>query len=230
MKRFHYYTPIFLQKVIYIFFYPFYVFFMHLEIKNKEHFRGLKGPIIIASNHTSELDPTVIPLVLDFFSELAPIYSVTNPISRFKEDDFGWRKHIYGKIFFSLLGGYPIYRGDKDYKKSLVNHIELLKENKTVCIFPEGKYTVDRAFGEAHGGLAFMAFETGAIIVPISINTLYNIKLRDIFLRRKKVILTVLPPVNIKDIISGQPSSEDFKKSSQIILDKIFESIKTYNS
>lgn len=78
MRRIHYYTPIILQKIGYILFFLIYKLFVSIEIRGKEHLTSLSEPIIIATNHTSELDATAIPLVLPFFSKFFPIYFVTN--------------------------------------------------------------------------------------------------------------------------------------------------------
>ena len=224
MKRFKYYIPLFIQSLFFIFFLPIYKFFIHLEINGKENIDKVKGPIIIASNHTSELDPTVIPLITAFFSEKLPVYSVIYPIIRYKQEDFGWRRYIYTGMFFELLGGYPLKSGSKDYEKSLDNHIQLLNQGKTVCIFPEGRYTTDGKMSPARGGLAYLAFKTKAVVVPIAINTFYGLSIKDFILRRRKVIVTVLDPINSDEIVESiNPSVEDFRLGSQKVLDKISE-------
>ena len=224
MKRFFYYIPLFIQSLFFIFFLPIYKFFIHLEIKGKENLDNIDGPIIIASNHTSELDPTVIPLITAFFSKKLPIYSVIYPIHRYKQEDFGWRRYLYSGMFFELLGGYPTNSGNKDYEKSLDNHIQLLKQGKTVCIFPEGRYTKDGKISPARGGLGYLAFKTKAIVVPIAINTFYGLSAKDFIFRRKKVVVTVLKPMNSEEVIGNiDPSVEDFRMGSQKVLDKISE-------
>src|SRR6185369_10086479 len=101
MKRYNYYTPVLLQKIGYIVFFILYKVFLRIEIKGREHLKSIHGPIIIASNHTSELDPTVLPLVLSFFSAFYPLYFVANPVEKYKT--FGWRSYIYGGKFFNML-------------------------------------------------------------------------------------------------------------------------------
>jgi 1-acyl-sn-glycerol-3-phosphate acyltransferase len=82
---------------------------LRLEIIGTENLKEIKGPIIIAPNHTSELDPTVIPLIFPFLSLKLPIYSVIYPIEKYKTKDWKWKRFIYGKLFFNLLGGYSTY-------------------------------------------------------------------------------------------------------------------------
>lgn len=224
MNNYYYAIPRFIQSLFFVFYLPIYKFFVHLEIEGKENMKDLEGPIIIASNHTSELDPTVIPLITNFYSKQLPIYSVIYPIEKYEDSSFGWRRFVYKEWFFKLLGGYPTFSGFKDYETSLEHHINLLNLCRTVCIFPEGKCTTDGKLSPARGGLGFLAYETEAVIVPIVINTFYNIKFLEFILRKRKVTIKILKPIKYSEMIfSEEPEVEDFKHASQIILDKIGE-------
>lgn len=230
MKKFYYYTPLFIQSLFFIFFLPLYKFFIHLEIRGKENIKYLTGPIILASNHTHEIDPTVIPLITHFLSSKLPIYSVIHPIDKYNNLDFGWRRHIYKEFFFKILGGYPIYPGSRDYEQSLQNHVTLLKNKKTVCIFPEGRCTTDGNLGKAHGGMGYLAYKTNATVVPLAINTFYGLSWRNFLLRRKKVIVTVLQPISSQDLINSfNPQISDFQKAGDLVLEKIRKVIKADN-
>ncbi len=221
-RRFQYYIPLVIQSSFFLFFLPIYKFFVHLEIKGKENLKNLKGPMIIAPNHTHELDPTVIPLITSIFSPQLPIYSVIYPIEKYNDSSFGWRRYIYKELFFEVLGGYPTYSGFHNYELSLENHIELLTQNKTVCIFPEGKCTLDGSVSQAHGGLAFLAFRTRATVVPLAIDTFYNISWLEFIFRKRKIVVTVLPPILSSELISSQnPQVEDFHKAGEGVLGKI---------
>jgi 1-acyl-sn-glycerol-3-phosphate acyltransferase len=232
MKKFKYYTPLVLQKIGYVLFFPIYKIFVRIEIRGRENLRGLSGPIILAGNHTSELDATIMPLVLPLFSKLFPIYFVSNPTEKFKT--FGWRKFFYGGTFFNMLGAYPIFSGRKNYAISLHSHIKLLRKGKTICIFPEGKRTKDGKLNPAHGGLGYLAYVTGAAVVPIAIDTFFNTTPRDFFLCRRKVTVTVCKPISARKIFNGpaisasgrqikNPCVATFRAASQTALDKIGE-------
>ena len=222
MKKFKYYAPLALQKFGYAIFFLVYKFFVQIEVKGRENLCGFNGPIILASNHTSELDATALPLALPFFSKLFPVYFVANPTEKFKT--FGWRSYFYGGVFFNMLGGYPIHSGQKNYAISLDNHIKLLRKGRTVCIFPEGKRTLDGKLNPAHGGLGYLAYVTGATVVPIAIDTFFNISAQDFFLCRRKVMLTICKPIPANKIISPQiknPCVSDFRSGAQMVLDRI---------
>lgn len=214
-----------MQKIGYTIFFVFHKIFIKIEIEGKENLTKLCRPVILAANHTSELDPTAIPLVLPFFSYLFPIYFVTNPTEKFKT--FGWRSYIYGGKFFECLGGYPVYSGNRDYAVALEDHKLLLDLGRTVCIFPEGKRTPDGNLSPARGGLGYLIYSTNAMVIPISINTFYGISFWDYFTGKRKVTLKVGAPILKSQLFStDNPSVEDFRGASQKVLNKIGEGMK----
>lgn len=198
---------------------------MSIEIRGRENIKNVKGPIILAPNHTSELDVTAIPQVLPFFSTFFPIYYVTNPDDEYKS--FGWRSYIYGGCFFNMLGGYSVHSGHKNYAKSLENHIKILKKGYTLCIFPEGKRTLDNHMNPARGGLGFLVYTTGATVVPIAIDTFFNMSVVEFFTRKRKVIISILKPMTALEVMPIQapdvPTVEEFRGAGQKVLDKIKE-------
>jgi 1-acyl-sn-glycerol-3-phosphate acyltransferase len=219
-RRFKYYIPIIMQKIGYIVFYPLQKFFVHLEIVGRENLENIKGPIILAANHTSELDTVTIHMVFPFFSRFYPIYYITNPTDKY--NTYGWRSYFYGEVLFQAFGGYAVHSGFKDYGISLEDHIELLERGHTIQIYPEGKMTKDGKLNPARGGLGYMVYKTGATVVPIAINTFYNMSWREYLFRKRKVTLTILKPLTENEIATAlEPMVEDYRRTGQIVLDKI---------
>ena len=220
MKRYHYLSPIILQKIGYIVFYIFHKLFVRIEFRGQENLKGLKKPIIFAGNHTSELDVTAMSLLFPFFSSFFPIYYVAATSEVFKT--FGWRNYIYGGIFFNLLGGYCVYSGHKNYAISLEDHMRLLGNGNSLFIFPEGKRTLDGELSPARGGLGYMVHTTGVSVVPVAINTFYKITFWQYFTRKRKVVITILPVMKKEELITASnPTVEDFRASGQKVLDRI---------
>ena len=219
-KTIHYFVPLVLQKIGSYIFFIFYKIFLRLEIVGREKFKNLKGPVILSANHTSELDVTALPLVLPFFSPLQPVYFVMQPKRRMQ--NFGWRNYLYGSGFLTLLGGCDIHSGYRNYAISLHKHTKLLRQGRTVCIFPEGKRTHDGSFSPAHGGLGYLAYASRATIVPIAIDTFYNLSWREFLTRKRKVTLKVGDPISPSNImqLDRAPAVEDFKHAAQSLLDK----------
>lgn len=224
----YYYIPTVLQKIGYVLFFLSHHFFVHLEIKGKENFKNINGPIILAPNHTSELDVTIIPLLFPFFSKFFPIYFTTNSKEKYRKSlRFGWRSFFYGGVIFDLLGGSQIYSGYKNYSISLKNHTHHLKRGNTVCIFPEGSISLDGKLSRGHGGVGYLVHTTKAPVFPIAINTFYEMSWKKYFSRKDKVTITICPPMYKKDLIfTTAPKVEDFQLASRMVLEKISEVLK----
>ncbi len=220
-----YLIPIVMQKVGFAVFYILHKTFVRIKIEGRDNLAGLKGqgrPVIIAANHTSELDVTASPLVLGFISPLYPLYYITAPKDVF--NSFGWRNYIYGGIFFNILGGYPIRSGFKDYETSLETFIDLLDQRQTVFIFPEGKRTQDGKIGNSRGGLGFLVYETGATVVPVAINTFFDMAWWKYFGFQRRVKITILKPVLAEELaVVDDPGVEDYRGATHKVMEKIAE-------
>lgn len=209
-----------MQKIGYVVFYILHKTFVKIEIKGKENLLNIKNPVILASNHTSELDVTAIPLIFPFFSTFLPTYFVANPMEKY--NNFGWRSYIYGAVFFNMLGAYSVHSGYKDYEISLEDHIDLLEMGRTVFIFPEGKRTGDGYLNPGRGGLGYLVYTTRATVVPIAINTFHDITWKKYFGRKRKVVLTILKPIKADEIATVlDPVVKDYQYTSQMVLDRI---------
>ena len=225
MKHFQYYTPIVLQKIGYVFFFILYKTFVQIQIVGSEHIEeSLQSgnSIILASNHTSELDVTALPLVLSFFSSAYPIYFVSNMTQKYKT--FGWRSYFYGGFFFNMLGGYAVHSGSNDYGIALEDHVKLLTQERprTLWIAPEGKRTRNGNMNPARGGLGYLVHTTNACVIPIAIETFFNISFTDFLRFHRKVILTVGKPFCKEELFTtSTPSVDDYQHAGQIVLDRI---------
>ncbi len=151
----------------------------------KKHNKG----VLFASNHISEWDAILVRCCLPWAMFTNPMYYVAMTKDHYQYAKFGLRRFLYGGTFFKILGAYPAYLGMRDYHASLVNHIELLEHGKSVCIFPEGKISVDTAHQtEAKGGIAFLAEQTKTDIIPVQCIGLKQINWKNILLFKRPTI------------------------------------------
>ncbi|MEY4602653.1 MAG: 1-acyl-sn-glycerol-3-phosphate acyltransferase, 1-acyl-sn-glycerol-3-phosphate acyltransferase [Candidatus Parcubacteria bacterium] len=218
MKKSALILPYVLQKVHYVLFFVVYNFFMRFEVKGQGALEEKSGPFVFAMNHTHELDATVFPFVLPFWSHHFPLFFVAAAAEKYKT--FGWRGYFYGGKFFNALGAYSVFSGHQNYAYALQSHEEILKKGYSVCIFPEGKRTLDGNLGPARGGLGYLAYATGAHVVPVAVSGFYRLTLKDFFLRRAKLTLTIGEPF-LPHIESS--SKEDFQKAGEEVMTKIKE-------
>lgn len=117
-----------------------------------------EGPVIIASNHASNLDAVVIGAWL------------TPKLGRRiqwlgKKELFDWP--VVG--WLAAHGGvHPVDRGGADVEAFRLAQ-RILDEGNVLFVFPEGTRSPDGALQEAHDGVALLALRTGAPIVPLGI-------------------------------------------------------------
>ena len=115
------------------------------------------GAKIIAMNHTPGCDPFYLPFLL----KEAPHFLLQDGLFAIP-------------VIGSLLRGteqIPVYRGTERAKDAMDQACALLREGKTIAIFPEGK---DVPLGQrirAKSGTVRMSIETGAPIIPVGLYT-----------------------------------------------------------
>ncbi len=201
-------------------------FFADFEIKGSENIENMEGPVIFAGNHTSELDPILLPAALPFLSQLSPIYYVAKKREFYEKS--GPLSFIYGGGFFRLWGAYPVREGLKNYELSLNMHISILHMGKSLLIFPEGGLSHDGKLGKAHGGIAFLSKESGAPIIPVAVKGVHEMSTRDFFTRKKKITLTFGKPIYPEELFSGKGEDDqiDYKSAAQKIMNKIGRMLK----
>jgi 1-acyl-sn-glycerol-3-phosphate acyltransferase len=117
------------------------------------------GPVIIASNHASNLDVPVIG------SWLIPLLGRRIHWLG-KKELFDWP--IIGWI--AANGGvHPVDRGAADIEAFRLAQ-RILDEGHVLFVFPEGTRSPDGSLQEARDGVALLALRTGAPIVPLGIS------------------------------------------------------------
>lgn len=116
------------------------------------------GPVIIAANHASNLDPVVlgswlIPRIGRRFQWLG------------KKELFDWP--VVG--YLARHGGvHPVDRSTADVEAYRLAK-RILDEGHVLFVFPEGTRSLDGTLQEARDGVAALALRTGAPIVPVAI-------------------------------------------------------------
>ena len=132
---------------------PFFRLYFRLEGVGAEHLPR-SGPLLLASNHRSFLDPFVIGAIVR-----RPVYYVA------KRELFQSRTQAW---FLNALGAFPIDRGAGD-REALATAREILARGDCVVIFPEGTRVRRGPLGQAHSGIGRLALETGARVAPLAV-------------------------------------------------------------
>ncbi|MGH2964281.1 MAG: 1-acyl-sn-glycerol-3-phosphate acyltransferase [Solirubrobacterales bacterium] len=135
---------------------PAFLIWLRLSRTGREHLRGIKGGLIVASNHRSFLDPFVIGVTLPWRRPMQYVAKVELFERRWR----GW--------ILSRVGAFPIRRGQSDDTAMETARI-VLERGGTVCIFPEGTRIRSGSLATPKRGVGRLALETGAAVAPLAV-------------------------------------------------------------
>lgn len=176
-----------------------------------------KEPLILAANHSHELDGFMLPASLPITKLPHPIHPVT------REPEFYKNKGVRGKIYahgllFYIMGAFSAYAGLQNYKASLKNQIELLNDGRMILIFPEGKAQKNRT-SPSGGGTGFLSLFTQTPVVPIYFNPPQKSTLLNPY-QHSEVIIG--KPIFPKKVETEEAAVENAFSFTQEILSKIY--------
>jgi long-chain acyl-CoA synthetase len=172
--------------------------FCDRTVLGKENLKGVKGPLIIVSNHTSLIDMPNIYMTLPFKikTKLATaaardIYDIKSP--RISEKTLGWIYQYLGVTFFNIY----LFARKQGFKKSLEYTGELLDKGWSILLFPEGDLSTPKKMKSFKSGIGWLIQEMKVPILPIRIEGPEKIMPRDSFFpkKRDKVLIKIGKPI-----------------------------------
>src|SRR5579884_3720289 len=170
-------------------FQPFFHIYLRMRRIGREYLPS-SGPVIVAANHRSFLDPFVIGTMAR-----RPMYYMA------KKELF---KHRWQGWILSALGAFPVNRGASD-AENIETARAILDRGGIVLIFPEGTRIRPGALGTPHRGVGRLALETGAPVVPVAVIGTEDVR-RGWRIRPRKVILRAGRPLRFP--VVHEPSPE----------------------
>ena len=126
--------------------------FLRLRIEGAENIPK-DGPLVIACNHLSLLDPPVLGT------------AATRKVHFMAKEELF--VPVLGDIY-RLLGAFPVRRGGAD-RAAIKHGIDILESNQVLAIFPEGTRSKTGELGKAPPGALLMASTVKATVVPACI-------------------------------------------------------------
>ena len=197
--------------------------FSALEIRGVENLNRIQGNMLIASSHANQFDPILIVACLPFFSRHLPLFFGS------REKDFyaksGWKRLIYGGLFFRMMGGHPMYGGLNDYEAALRHHIEFIRSGESICIFPTGKRRTRNQVPKARGGIGYLARSTGIPILPVKIQGLEDMTFLSLWTGRHKVFVTFGEPIQPSDVFMNtdfiELAQNPYAEVAEIVMEKV---------
>ena len=167
---------------------PFFLIYLRMSRIGREHLPR-SGPLLLAANHRSFLDPFVIGTLVR-----RPVYYMA------KRELFERRWQAW---FLNALGAFPVDRGAGD-RNAMRTARAILERGDCVVIFPEGTRTRRGPLGEPHRGVGRLALETGSQVAPVSVIGTEHVR-RGWRIRPRKVRLRVGRPLRFPTVTEPSP-------------------------
>jgi glycerol-3-phosphate dehydrogenase (NAD(P)+) len=149
---------------------PSFLVYFRMQRIGREHLPR-SGPLLLASNHRSFLDPFVIGLMVR-----RPVYYMA------KRELFEKRWQAW---VLNALGAFPVDRGAGD-RDAMETARAILERGDCVVVFPEGTRVRRGPLGDPRRGVGRLALETGAAVAPIAVIGTEEVR-RGLRIRPRKV-------------------------------------------
>jgi 1-acyl-sn-glycerol-3-phosphate acyltransferase len=165
------------------------------------------GPVIIASNHLSFSDSIFMPLVVPRkVTFMAKSEYFTSP----------GLKGFIKKLTFQALGQVPVDRsGGRRSEAAIRTGLNLLEVGQCIGIYPEGTRSPDGKLYKGRTGIARMAIDSGAPIVPVAMFNTAEIQPTG----------QIVPKVRRVEMVFGEPMYFQGDSSDLAYLRKVTDEI-----
>ncbi len=147
-----------------------------------ENLRGVRGPLLVISNHISDVDVGLIQFALParIRHKLATATrGEALEMLRSPASDRIWFKRIYDRLQWTLgvalLNLFPLPR-QSGFRKSFAYAGEAVDRGYSVLVFPEGKHTPDGKLCPFRTGVGLLANNLRIPVLPMRIDGLFEIK------------------------------------------------------
>jgi long-chain acyl-CoA synthetase len=182
------------------------------DIRGREHFRGLKGPILIVSNHITQVDLGFILPALPFrFRHRLKVAMLGEMLRDMRNPpvELGFfRRCVEELSYFLVVGLFNVFPLPQQtgFRESFAFAGESADRGYSILVFPEGQRTQEGRLSPFRSGIGMLAKNLDIPVMPIRIDGLFELK------RRGKKLA---PPGTIKVTIgSAIRFGQDLKPES----------------
>jgi long-chain acyl-CoA synthetase len=152
------------------------------RIAGREHLLGVKGPLLVVSNHISDVDAGFILTALPAqFRHRVVIATRGEDLEALRSPapDRGFFARMYDRVLWSLgvslLNLFPLPR-EAGFRKSFAYAGEAVDHGYSVLVFPEGRHTSDGKMNPFRAGIGLLAANLGVPVLPMRIDGLFEVK------------------------------------------------------
>ncbi len=170
-------------------FVPFFLIYFRMQRVGREHLPR-SGPLLLAANHRSFLDPFVIGTLVR-----RPVYYMAKR-ELFENRWLAW--------VLNSLGAFPVDRGAGD-GNAMATARAILARGDCVVVFPEGTRVRPGPLGAPRRGVGRLALETGVPVAPVAVIGTEDVR-RGWRIRPRKVRLRVGRPMRLPTAGTSSPA------------------------
>ncbi len=152
------------------------------RVTGRENLRGVKGPLLVISNHVGEVDPGFILTALSarFRHRLATATGgEALEVLRTPAPERGFFGGVYDRMKWilgvSLLNLFPLPR-EAGFRHSFAYAGEAVDRGYSVLVFPEGRHTTDGKINPFRAGIGLLAQNLNIPVLPMRIDGLFELK------------------------------------------------------
>jgi long-chain acyl-CoA synthetase len=194
------------------------------EIRGREHLRGVKGPLLIVSNHISETDIGFIQAALparlrtnlavamqgEMLNAMRNPPREWNPIRR-------WWEQLQYFLVVALFNVFPLPQRS-GFRQSFAYAGESVDRGYSVVVFPEGRRTTTGELSPFRTGIGLLYERLNVPVLPIHIDGLYELKMQD----KKRapagaVRVTIGKPIRFDSQISAEAIARELKNEVEAL-------------
>lgn len=161
------------------------------------------GPVIICSNHISNLDPVIVgitsPIDIQFMAKE----------ELFKYKWIGW--------ILKNVNAFPVKRGFRD-RNALRKGLKVLEEKHVLGLFPEGTRSKDGQLKKGLAGAGFFALRSQAPVVPCAIVGPYQ--------KFKPLHVIYGEPLDIQKMMEEDVSAQEVTDRIMAEIQKLINTVK----
>jgi len=152
------------------------------RVEGREHLRGVRGPVLVISNHIDDVDVGFIKIALPgrLRRKLATATGgEALETLRTPPNGRNFFLQIYDRVRWSLgvqlLNLFPLPR-EAGFRESFAFAGETVDRGYSVLVFPEGRHTEDGKIRPFRAGIGLLANNLRVPVVPMRIDGLYELK------------------------------------------------------
>jgi long-chain acyl-CoA synthetase len=150
------------------------------RVIGREHLRGVKGPLLVISNHLGDVDPGFILTALPArFRHRLAIATGGEALEALRSPsaDRYWFLRAYDRVKWflgvSLLNLFPLPR-EAGFRRSFGYAGEAVDRGYSILVFPEGRHTTDGKLLPFRSGIGLLAQNLGIPVLPMRIDGLFE--------------------------------------------------------